>query len=178
MPTAAMPIAKDIIIGAIILILIIRRQLTPRPLSGRLLVLPLILGAYALYEAASNPSIAWAGWVSLMLTLALSFLVGLIRGRIVRVYQENGVWMVAGSVKSLLLWLVSIPIRYGLRFALVPLLGAGAAFHGPSSSLPYLFSIAGLLLGRALMLTLRHPEAVRQARQNHLARRAVQHRDR
>lgn len=170
--------AKDIILGIIILVVIIQRQLTPRPLSGRLMLLPLILGAYALYEAAGNSTVQFAGWVSLLLTLAMSLIVGLVRGRMTRLYQENGRWMIAGSWQSLLLWLVSIPIRYGLRFLLVPLLGEGAAFHGSSASLPYLFSITGLLLGRALMLYLRHPEAVRQARQDHLDNRASRRRDR
>jgi hypothetical protein len=167
-----MPIAKEVILGIVILALVIQRQLVPRPLSGRLLVLPLILGAFSLYEAAGNPGVRLTGWVSLVLTMALSLVVGLIRGRMTRVYQENGHWMVSGSWKSLLFWLLSIPIRYGLRFLLVPLLGDGAAFHGQTSTLPYLFSISGLLLGRALMLALRHPEAVQQARRDHLAARA------
>ncbi|MFD1678272.1 hypothetical protein [Alicyclobacillus fodiniaquatilis] len=159
-----MPTAQDVILGIVILLFVVKRQLSPRTLSGGLLFLPLILGAYALYEAAGDSMVQIAGWISLLLTLAMSFIVGLIRGRMTRIYQENGRWMIAGSWQSLLLWLVSIPIRYGLRFLLVPLLGEGAAFHGQTAPLPYLFSIAGLLLGRALILALRHPEAVRQAR--------------
>lgn len=175
---AIIHIGKDIIVGGIILVLLIRRQLVSRPLSGKLLSLPLILGGYAFYSAANNSQVQIVGWVSLLVTMALSLVVGLIRGRMTQVYQENGRWMVAGSWKSLLLWLCSIPIRYGLRYLLVPLLGEGAAFHGQMSSLPYLFSISGLLIGRALILTLRHPEAVRQARQDHLAaRRADRRRD-
>ncbi|GEO27329.1 hypothetical protein AAC03nite_31140 [Alicyclobacillus acidoterrestris] len=168
-----MPMAKDIMLGIVILAIIVKRQLVPRPLSGRLLILPLIFSAYAFYETAGNSTVHLAGWVSLILTFLLSLIVGFIRGHLTRVYQENGQWMVAGSWKALLFWLLSIPIRYGLRFLLVPLLGAGAAFHGQSSSLPYLFSISGLLLGRACMLALRHPEAVREARQAHLATRAA-----
>lgn len=46
------------------------------------------------------------------------------------------------------------------------------------SSLPYLFSISGLLFERALMLAFRHPEAVRQARQDLQIDRAERRRDR
>ncbi|MDQ0191380.1 hypothetical protein JI721_06010 [Alicyclobacillus cycloheptanicus] len=155
--------ARDIIIGIVLLGVLIQRQLTPRPLSGRLLLLPGILGVYAIYAAAGNAQVGLAGWISLLVTLVLSLVVGLIRGRLTHVYQENGRWMVAGSWKTLVFWLASIPIRYGVHFLLVPLLGPGAAFQGSTSTLPYLFSIAGLMLGRAAMLALRHPEAVRQA---------------
>lgn len=98
-----MPIAKDVILGIIILALLVQRQLVPRPLSGRLLILPLILGAISLYEAVNNPGVYLASWISLALTMLLSLLVGLIRGRMTRVYQDNGRWMVAGSWKSLCL---------------------------------------------------------------------------
>ncbi|MCZ8514317.1 hypothetical protein O9H85_18170 [Paenibacillus filicis] len=82
--------AKDIILGIIILVLVAQRQLKPRPLSGRLLLLPLILGAYALYAAAGNPTVQIPGWISLLLTVVLSFFVGLIRGRVTRVKMVVG----------------------------------------------------------------------------------------
>ncbi|WDL97610.1 hypothetical protein [Alicyclobacillus sp. ALC3] len=173
-----MPMAKDIFIGIIILAILVQRQLVPRPLSGRLLVLPVILALYSLYEAVGQPSIQLTGWISLILTFLLSFIVGLIRGRMTRVYQENGLWMVSGSWWILLFWLLSIPIRYGLSFLLVPLLGAGAAFHGSLTTIPILFSVCGLVLGRAVLLTLRHPVAVREARMSHLAARSERRRRR
>jgi hypothetical protein len=168
-----MPYAKDVIIGVILLLWMAQRQLQPRPLSGRLLVWPVIVGLYAIYEAIQSPHVDPAGWISLIVTLLVSLAVGLVRGHLTRLYQENGQWMIAGSWKSLLFWLVTIPIRWGLRLVLVPLLGPGAALHGPASALPYLFAITGLLAGRAIAITLRHPDAVRQARMRLARRRSL-----
>ncbi|MCL6599241.1 MAG: hypothetical protein K6T81_10935 [Alicyclobacillus macrosporangiidus] len=159
-----MPYAKDVVIGVVLLVWVAQRQLRPRPLSSRLLVWPAILALYSLYEAAQSPHVNMAGWVALIVTLLVSLAVGLVRGYLTRLYQENGQWMIAGSWKSLLFWLVTIPIRWGLRLVLVPLLGPGAALHGPFSALPYLFSITGLLAGRVIGIALRHPDAIRQAR--------------
>lgn len=139
--------AKDIILGIVILAIIVQRQLVPRPLSGRLLILPLLFSAYAFYEAAGNSTVQLAGWVSLILTLLLSLIVGFIRGHMTRVYKENGQWMVAGSWKALLFWLLSIPIRYGLRFLLVPLLVPAQPFTANRAHCPICFPFPGFYSG-------------------------------
>ncbi|KEO83849.1 DUF1453 family protein [Tumebacillus flagellatus] len=151
---------KTLVIALLIFLVVIRAQLRSRQLSARQFFLPLLVLLFGMYTAASIPGIAVGDWVTLFVGTVLGLIVGMIQGKFVRVFQEGGVWYIAGSIASVGLWLVSIPIRYGLKYGMSALIATPDLFSFDSNNfmVPFLFSIAGLMLGRIIMVCLRYPK--------------------
>jgi hypothetical protein len=89
--------------------------------------------------------------------LVLGGIVGMVQGKIVKVYQEHGVWWVAGSIVTLLIWLISIPIRLIVKYGYIQLLHVPTVLTGDLVCVPFLFSLAGILIGKVFILSLRYP---------------------
>ncbi|MFC5450810.1 hypothetical protein [Paenibacillus aestuarii] len=153
---------SNIFLCLIILLLIVRSQLRVKPLRRSLFTLPLLLLFYAIYLAAQAHVQPGEG-ISLALSALLGSGVGLFQGRLTRVYVDNSVWMMAGSWAGLAVWLLSIPLRFIVRYGFVELSGIDVVLTGAQAYVPFLFSIAGILLGKVLMLSLLYPEQMRAA---------------
>ncbi|TCP30601.1 hypothetical protein EV207_105130 [Scopulibacillus darangshiensis] len=154
------------IFGALILIVIIMNQLRERPMTGKLYRLPILLLISASYAVSKMPVVSVGDWVILSFGLFFAFGIGLIQGRYTHLTNRDGVWYVAGSTLAILVWIVSIPIKYGLSFVELSGLHLHPHLSGPSSYIIYLFSISGLLLGKVTMLMLRHPTLVKKMGKN------------
>lgn len=154
-----------IIIGAFLLLGIIINQLREKPMTGKLYRQPLLLFFFACVAASELPVISVGDWAMMLSSLLLAFCFGLIQGRYTRLTNHEGAWFVSGSFIALLVWFVSIPIRYGLKYLFMH---TAFAIHldGMSSYIIYFLSIAGLLFGKYTMLLLRHPSLVKKMAQN------------
>ncbi|PWK08442.1 hypothetical protein [Tumebacillus permanentifrigoris] len=149
---------QNVVIGLAIFIIVIRAQLRSRQLSSRQFFLPLLVLLFGMYSAASISGIAVGDWIVLFTATLLGVAAGLVQGKYVRVYQEGNTWFVAGSLASIGLWLLSIPIRYGVKYGMSALIATPELFSGDHFMIPFLFSIAGLMLGRIAMVCIRYPK--------------------
>lgn len=143
-------------IGLLLLIVLAGRQLRSRPIKRNLYTFPILLLGYAVY-LSSNAGVQTGEGISLLVSAALGAVVGLLQGRHTRVFDLNGVWMIAGSFTSVLIWLFSIPIRYIVHLGLIRVFDIPVALTGTYAFVPFLFSVAGILLGRTLYLSLKYP---------------------
>jgi hypothetical protein len=147
----------NIFLALLILVFFIKRQIVPRPIKSSLYTLPIILLLYGSY-LASKVGIEIMEGVSLGLAFLLGIIVGLIQGRFTQVFQQNGIWMVAGSLWSLGVWLLSIPIRFLIKMSFIQVLHTPVHLTGEYSFVPYLFSLAGIIAGRAIYLAIKYPK--------------------
>ncbi|MBL0388313.1 hypothetical protein JJB07_17040 [Tumebacillus sp. ITR2] len=149
---------KTVVIGLLIFLVVIRAQLRSRQLSSRQFFLPLLVLLFGMYTAASIGGIAVGDWIVLFTGTVLGVAVGMVQGKFVRVFEQNGTWFIAGSLASVGLWLASIPIRFGLKYGMSALIATPDLFSGDNFMVPFLFSIAGLMLGRIIMVSMRYPK--------------------
>jgi hypothetical protein len=147
----------NIFLALLILVLLIKRQIQPRPIKSSLYIFPIILLLYGSY-LASDAGVKTLEGISLGLSVFLGLLVGLVQGRFTRVFQQNGIWMVAGSFLSLSVWLLSIPIRFLIKMSFILVLHIPVHLTGEYSFVPYLFSLAGIIGGRAIYLAIKYPK--------------------
>lgn len=153
---------NTIFLAILILILLVNRQLKPRPIKGSMLLLPLLLMLYVSY-LAYQAGIEGGEAISLLLTTVMGIGVGWLQGRYTSVYQHNGIWMTVGSIKSILVWLLSIPIRLIVKYGFVEMLSIKIHLVDEFTYLPLLLSLSAIVLGRSLYLTFRYPVEFREA---------------
>ncbi|GIP23479.1 hypothetical protein [Paenibacillus sp. J22TS3] len=149
-------------IALLVLIIMGKRQLAPRPVSARIVTVPLILALYGGYLAAKL-SVGVGETASLLIGLGLGAAVGLYQGRFVRVFEQGGVWMTQGSVVTLGIWLLSIPLRLVIKYGFTELFHIPVKLTGSYMFVPYLFSLSGIMLGRAAYLIIKYPDEFQQA---------------
>ncbi|NQX66136.1 DUF1453 family protein [Paenibacillus alba] len=152
----------QILIVLAVIFLMVRRQLGTRTVSRRMVILPLILLVYGFYMASSISGMDAGGWLLLILGAVIGFPIGIWQGILTKVFREGGVWMTKGSPIGLAVWLLSIPVRYGLRFGLAYVIPTHASFTGGNASIPFLFAIAGIVLGRLVGICMKHPQVTQQ----------------
>ncbi|WP_433945246.1 hypothetical protein [Paenibacillus sp. SN-8-1] len=140
----------------LILIVMAKRQLTPRPISAGLVTFPLILICFGGY-ITTQLSLGGGEITSLVLSLVMGAAVGLYEGRFVRVFEQGGIWMRQGSIVTLGIWLLSIPVRFIVKYGFIQLCHIPVQLTGSYAYVPYLFSLAGIMLGRAGYLIVKYP---------------------
>lgn len=153
---------KTIFLALLIVILLVNRQLKPRPINTKMLLLPILLMLYVSY-LAYQAGVEVEEATSLLITVLMGIGVGWLQGRFTRVYQSNGVWMTVGSMTSILVWLLSIPIRLIVKYGFVELLDIEVKLVGNLAYVPILFSLGAIILGRALYLVYHNPIEFREA---------------
>jgi hypothetical protein len=149
-------------IGFLLLIMLMLRQFRPRPIKRSLFTLPLLLLAYGIY-VSSQAGVEVGEGAALLLVTLMGLAVGLVQGRFTRVFEMDGVWMASGSVASVAIWLLSIPIRYVVKLGFIMLFDIPVHLTGAGAFVPFLFSLAGIVLGRAVYLAAKHPEEMTKA---------------
>jgi hypothetical protein len=143
-------------IAIVLVICMAARQLTAQPINRKLYTIPVLALVYGLYVAYGHGA-QNADMLSLLISAALGGVVGFLQGRFIRVFDRNGVWMMLGSVASVAIWLLSVPIRFAVHYGFDSLSGIEPVLTGSLAFVPFLFSIAGIMLGRVLYLTLKYP---------------------
>lgn len=163
-----------VLIALVILLLLIRHQLKPRPLKRNLFTIPVLLLIYSIY-LAWNAHVGGGEAISLAIGFGLGGLIGLIQGKMVSVYQKNDFWWVAGSWLTLGIWLLSIPVRYLVKYGFVEVFHVPTVLTGSNAYVPFLFSLAGILIGKVTTLSFRYPDQMIAAANNEFrgARRAA-----
>lgn len=153
---------KTIFFAILILILLVNRQLKPRPINRNMLLLPILLLLYVSY-LASQAGVEIEEATSLLLTALMGMGVGWIQGRFTNVYRSHGVWMTVGSISSVLVWLLSIPIRLIVKYGIVNILEIEVKLVEDLAYVPLLFSLGAMILGRALYLVSKYPSQFSEA---------------
>ena len=104
-----------VVIGAALVVFIIYRQLMRRPVEGRqLVVLPLVLAVLGLYNLNRQPPATSAAITALVASLAIAVVLGLARGRSMRVWRDVGSVLRQGAPLTAALWIVAIALRAGI----------------------------------------------------------------
>jgi hypothetical protein len=140
-------------------ILLIRTQLRPKPLDSRIFIFPALLMLVGIY-AAFDANVQAGEALSLFLGAILGAAVGLIQGKLVRVYEDHQTWLIEGSWLTVGVWLLSIPIRLLIKYEFVEMFHIHVELVGNRAYLPYLLSVSGILLGRLAMVTIRYPRLI------------------
>ncbi|CAM3064610.1 hypothetical protein [Sporolactobacillus spathodeae] len=153
---------NEILIALVLLLLLIRHQLKSRLLKRSLFTLPLLLLIYSIYLSV-NAGVSLPESFSLVISTVLGGLIGLIQGKYASVYETDGFWWVRGSWLTLTVWLLSIPVRYLVKYGYLEAFHVHTVLIGSQAYIPILFSLAGILFGKVIMLTWRFPEQMRAA---------------
>jgi hypothetical protein len=157
MSTVAASIVQVIVVVAV-LVFVIGRRFTPRPVrgDGRRWRLPLILtavGAYTLYGLGhGSKPITWTGadLAYIAIGLSVSVVLGATRGFTLHLYEEGGTLMQRYRPLTALLWVVLIAVRIGMDLSATGL-GVASAVAGGS----ILLMLGSSLLGEAAAVSLR-----------------------
>lgn len=83
-------------------------------LSGARFKMAVIYAVVGLAMGGFDPPSGWAGWVMIVTGLALSFVVGLIRGRCTRLWIADGKLWRRGTVLTVGLFVGLIVVKFGL----------------------------------------------------------------
>ena len=155
-----------IMIGVLSLIIIAANQLREKPMTGKLYRLPFFLLISGSVFVSFEPYISIGDWIILLVGFMFTFGIGLIQGRYNQLVNRGGVWRIAGSPLSVFAWLVSVPIKTALLSIIVAYFHIQLHLHGFSSYASYFYSVSGFLLGKYLMLMVRHPTLVKNMNKN------------
>lgn len=148
----------QVAIVAAVLVLVIGKRFTPRPVrgDGRQWRLPVILAALGISNLAAlahqTPPVALTGTDTAFLVAGglISLVLGAMRGFTVRIYSDGAQLMQRYSVITAGLWIATIALRIGMDLA-APSLGVAKA--AASASLLLMFGLS--LLGESLAVTAR-----------------------
>jgi hypothetical protein len=153
---------SSLFIFGLFFVLLVNRQLKPRPIKRNVLVLPLLLIFYAIYNAL-EAGIEIGESASLLLGAALGVVVGWIQGRFSTVYKQNGIWMTVGSIWTVAIWLLSVPIRLLVKYGFVELLDIKVLLIDEYAFVPLLLSLGAIVFGRGLYLFFHYPSEFNEA---------------
>jgi len=111
-----------IAIGALLAVILIVRQVRPRPLNEGFPILPTVFGvlgvaamAFGVASVVKAHPVPTTAWVLVTATFILAILFGWLRATTVRVWRrDDGVAMRRGTGWTTLLWLVSIAVHIGI----------------------------------------------------------------
>jgi hypothetical protein len=156
--------SSSLLISAAILVYILLRQLSPRPVcEERPYTLMAALAALGVFETSSfahhhhvRPD-AWAIWAG-SLVLAVAF--GAARGAQVHVWRNDGVLTRQGNAITVVLWIVGLGVHLGAD-KLIGATDSTANGLGYASLLLYF----GIALAAQRFVTLRRAEHLEQAAQ-------------
>jgi len=139
-----------------IFVLFVRSQLKPRLLSFRLFTLPvlfMVFGGYMAYSA----HVQQGEGVLLLLGAFMGAAIGLIQGRLVLVYEYQSRWWVQGSWRGILILLMYALLKFVIQSAAVLAFDIPIELKGSQAFVPYVISLAAILLGRSTMIAIRYP---------------------
>lgn len=154
------------VIGSLFLASVLINLLREIPLTGKLYRQPLALLLFTGYSLSFLPALPAADWCIMAASFFLSFGLGLMQGRYTPLVNHDGAWYLSGSIMAVLIWFLSIPIRYALKYVSIHFLSLTPLLSGSSSFVIYFVSMAGFLLGRYTMLFFRYPALVKKTGQN------------
>ena len=122
--------------------LVIGKRLTGRPVdTRRSVVMPGVLAVYGFFILQKAGTVTHTDQVWLAILAAVSVAIGLVRGTTIHLYERNGVLWARYRPITLLLWIGSIALRFGLDHVAVGE-GAGKAVMASSTMLMFGLSLA------------------------------------
>ncbi|KLI01364.1 hypothetical protein [Sporolactobacillus inulinus] len=154
------------ILGTLLIAAVFFNQLREKPLTAKLYRQPLALLLCAGLSLSTMHPLPLIDWCMMIATLGFSFILGLIQGRYTPLLNRDGAWYLAGSLISVFVWFLSIPIRSILKFMSIHYLALTPSLNGSSSFIIYFIFIAGFLFGRYSMLLLRYPSLLKNVEKN------------
>lgn len=128
----------------------------------RLWLLPLIVGFFVLSNVPGDLFRNDRTLLATLLSLVLGVATGVYQGYAMTVFRgPDGSYWQKGSLKAVLVLLLTLPLRFGIRIVLigVPIAGSAASLAS-NSDLVFGLLITGfaVVAARAATLTLRYPE--------------------
>ena len=106
-----------VVILAAVCFVMVRRLMGEPAQAKRMIILPGILMVVGLTDLSGQiKTVSEAGF--LVATLAISVVLGALRGASVRISQQNGVAFVRYTWLTLVLWVANLVIKFGANFAL------------------------------------------------------------
>ncbi|MET8763223.1 DUF1453 domain-containing protein [Lentzea sp. NPDC004782] len=104
-----------VLIAAVIIYVMARRLMGEPAVGKRLLVLPAVFGVIGLAQTSVH-SVTALGFLAASAVLSVVF--GALRGLTIRTYEQNGIVMLRYTVMTIVLWAVSIAVRFAATFAM------------------------------------------------------------
>lgn len=122
--------------------------------SGARFKMAIIYAAVGLAVGGFDTPTGWAGWSMIIASLALSFVVGLVRGRYTRLWVADGIVWRQGTVLTVSLFLGLIAVKFGLgTLAYVWHIDDGAGFGEVLLMIAIMIAVqAQIVCGRARTL--------------------------
>ena len=109
--------AANIVIGVLVLAWILYRQLRPRAVREdspyRVMAILAIIGVLELAQFSNDHRVPSEAWAYLVVSLVIGAGFGVLRGRYVHVWRQDGVLTRQGNVSTIVLWVVGIAIHLG-----------------------------------------------------------------
>jgi len=109
---------SNLLVAGLVLILIIARQLRPRPVrEERPYTVIAILAVVGLAETASfagNHTVSASAWTLLALSFLMALGFGALRGATVHLWRADGVLTRQGNLVTIALWVVGLAIHLGI----------------------------------------------------------------
>ncbi len=106
----------DIVVGVVVLVWLLRRQLTARPVTERLgtATVLLLIGLVQTVANVQEQPLRPAPVMSLVLSLILGLLLSVARAYSMRVFVLDGTLMRRGTALTMVLWLTAVVIHWAL----------------------------------------------------------------
>ena len=141
----------NVLIGIVVLVLIVWRQMRVRPVAGgrqgRVLVILGVIGVVQVISAAQAHPAPVLGWTALVVGLAVGAAVGVVRARTMRIWSSGGRLVRQGTAATLVWWAVGIAAHIGLDL----LVRAAAPSAEPVNSASILLFVAVSLGAQTLV---------------------------
>jgi len=132
---------SNLLVAGLVLVLIIVRQLRPRPVREErpytIIAILAVVGVVETVDFARGTSVSAAAWALLALSLAVALGFGALRGATVHVWRVDGVLTRQGNAVTIALWLVGLAVHIGVD-RLIEHADSDAQGLGYSSLLLYL----------------------------------------
>ncbi|HET6152514.1 MAG TPA: hypothetical protein VFE15_06125 [Marmoricola sp.] len=108
----------NVAVPALILVLIVSRQLQPRPVREdspfRLLIILAVVGAVEVGQYAQGTTVPAGAWALLAISVVIGAGFGALRGALVHVWRKDGDLFRQGNAMTIVLWVVGLAIHFGI----------------------------------------------------------------
>jgi hypothetical protein len=150
--------STNIVVAVLVLVWLLKRQLTPRPVKEqqpyRTMVILAAVGVWQVAAYVQGKHVPDAAWALLVLSFGVGVAIAYVRGALVHVWRDGDVLMRQGNVVTLGLWTVSIALH----------IGSDILIERTSSGIEQLGSVS-LLLYVAVALGVQRVATLRKAEQ-------------
>lgn len=118
--------ATNVLVALVVLFLVLRRQLTARPLQdkSRLGLILAIVGALETLHFVSNQHLASRDMTLLVISLAIGLGLAALRAYTIRLWRQDGQTYQQGNLLTAALWIISLALHVAIDAMAKPGLGS------------------------------------------------------